>query len=683
MIIKKIRLKNIRSYIDEELNFPLGITLLSGDIGSGKSTILLAIDFALFGIRRGELSGNALLRNGTTDGFVNLNFLIDNKDIHIKRVLKKTSNGILQDSGYLTINDVTVELTPVELKQRILQLLNYPQEMLTKKSLIYRYTVYTPQEEMKLILLGEKEARIEALRKVFNIDKYKRIKENSKFVLGEVKSRKKEFILLSSDLENKKLNLKEKEIEFIKVNESIELNKNRLKVGSELLLNKKQSILEFEESIKNFNNFKKDFDILNNNIKNKFDIKSRNLNQLSLLEKQILDLNNNIKIINFEDLKNKILDNEKLLENLERELREITNNKIEISTKKKSSEEIKSSISKLDFCPLCKQNISLDHKHAVNSREDELIIKLNEDIGFFLGKENELLLKIKEIKDLIKEHKNHEKEYEINKIRLNDLEQKKNLFNNLKKEQEEIEIFINTLNSKKALLENDINSLKNIENDYLNAKKEYELLLEEQRKLELNVALLNKDFYNLNSEITKIEIEIENKEKAKEKLDYYNKLQDWLENFFVNTMELIERKVMLKVHTDFNLLFQKWFNMLIDNEIIKVRLDEEFTPLIEQNGHDIEYENLSGGEKTACALSYRLALNQVINTIISFINTKDLIILDEPTDGFSSEQLDKIRGLLDELNMKQILIVSHESKIESFVQNIIRVNKKGHVSSFS
>ena len=34
----------------------------------------------------------------------------------------------------------------------------------------------------------------------------------------------------------------------------------------------------------------------------------------------------------------------------------------------------------------------------------------------------------------------------------------------------------------------------------------------------------------------------------------------------------------------------------------------------------------------------------------------------------------------NELNAKQIILVSHESKIESFVDNVIRFNKKEHVS---
>jgi exonuclease SbcC len=79
-------------------------------------------------------------------------------------------------------------------------------------------------------------------------------------------------------------------------------------------------------------------------------------------------------------------------------------------------------------------------------------------------------------------------------------------------------------------------------------------------------------------------------------------------------------------------------------------------------------------------LSYRLALNKVISDIVADIKTKDILMLDEPTDGFSSEQLDKVRDVLDQLNMKQVVIVSHETKIESFVDNVIRIGKEEHVS---
>ena len=54
MKIKRIVLNNIRSYEKEEISFKEGSTLLSGDIGSGKTSVLLGIEFALFGFQPGQ-----------------------------------------------------------------------------------------------------------------------------------------------------------------------------------------------------------------------------------------------------------------------------------------------------------------------------------------------------------------------------------------------------------------------------------------------------------------------------------------------------------------------------------------------------------------------------------------------------------------------------------------------------
>ena len=46
MIIKQIELENIRSFKSVKINLQKGINFFSGDIGSGKSSILMAIEFA-------------------------------------------------------------------------------------------------------------------------------------------------------------------------------------------------------------------------------------------------------------------------------------------------------------------------------------------------------------------------------------------------------------------------------------------------------------------------------------------------------------------------------------------------------------------------------------------------------------------------------------------------------------
>ena len=83
MKLKRLKLSNIRSYRNEEINFSEGSTLLCGDIGSGKTSILLAIEFALFGLQPGQ-RGSSLLANGKDEGSVELEFSVEGKEIIIE-----------------------------------------------------------------------------------------------------------------------------------------------------------------------------------------------------------------------------------------------------------------------------------------------------------------------------------------------------------------------------------------------------------------------------------------------------------------------------------------------------------------------------------------------------------------------------------------------------------------------
>ena len=113
MLLKSIKLHNIRSYNEQTITFSEGSSLLLGDIGSGKTTILLAIEFALFGLIKGDVTGTTLLRHGRNDGSVELEFDISGKSVKIARRLKRKKDTITQDSGYIIMNDTKTDLTPV------------------------------------------------------------------------------------------------------------------------------------------------------------------------------------------------------------------------------------------------------------------------------------------------------------------------------------------------------------------------------------------------------------------------------------------------------------------------------------------------------------------------------------------------------------------------------------------
>ena len=73
-------------------------------------------------------------------------------------------------------------------------------------------------------------------------------------------------------------------------------------------------------------------------------------------------------------------------------------------------------------------------------------------------------------------------------------------------------------------------------------------------------------------------------------------------------------------------------------------------------------------------------MNRVVGDVVSSLRTGGLLILDEPTDGFSDAQLDSLRDVLSSLNLKQVCIVSHELKIGSFVENVVHVKKENSTS---
>ena len=681
MILKSVKLRNIRSYTNAEIEFPTGSVLLAGDIGSGKSTVLQAIEFVLFGIKRGELSGGSLLRHGKKEGFVELCFGLDGKEIMIKRNLKRAKDDIKQDVGYIIIDGKKKEGTAVELKTVVFDLLGYPKGLVSKsKDLIYRYTVYTPQEEMKQILFEDRDIRLDTLRRVFNIDKYKRVKENSMLIVREIKENIKVGETLIEDLEEKRREETKREDEIKKLKLRIYEIAPRLDNKKSELLKKELEIKNIEESLEILNELKKELAVSDADLRN-FIERGRGVNErLKLLEDGIRELKVDKERIDIEDVKEKMVEKDNEIKLMETTLKEVVKKLNEAEIQNKTSEEIRKKINELNVCPVCQQEVTPEHKHSVIERENGLVEALKEDLEEYRKREreaNKVLEDLKREKDRLKEE---ERNFELNKVKIKNLEEKIRTREDLEKEYGKIKKRVGDINIKKIELNREIEKLKDVEIEYKKIKKELDIIKEEFHKIELEKVSVEKEMEGIQKLIASLEEEINKKLKVRERLKNLRELQNWMEEFFMNLMSTMERQVMLKLYAEFNELFQSWFKILIEDETISARLDEEFTPLIEQNGYETGLENLSGGERTSLALAYRLGLNKVINDFIEGVKTKDLIILDEPTDGFSTEQLDKVRDVIEQLNINQVIIVSHESKIEGFVDDVIRIRKEGHES---
>lgn len=217
-----------------------------------------------------------------------------------------------------------------------------------------------------------------------------------------------------------------------------------------------------------------------------------------------------------------------------------------------------------------------------------------------------------------------------------------------------------------------------VENGLKDLESTKESLENELMKMKENLAMRKTELDNNLRQIELYDRKIDDLEKRVDKIVFTDQIGIWLNQHFIPSLEQIESQVLIRVKEEFNTLFQKWFYLLIEVGDIDVEIDEFFTPVVIQSGYRLEVDSLSGGEKTSIALAYRLALNEIIRRMIMFDD--NLLILDEPTDGFSKEQLVQIKYVLEELSAAQVIIVSHEKELEGFVETIFRVVKESERS---
>jgi exonuclease SbcC len=680
MKLNKITLENIRSYEKQEIEFPEGSVLLSGDIGSGKSTILLAVEFALFGLQRGK-SGEGLLRNGKKDGLVKLNFEIDGKNIEIERRLKRAKEAVNQEKCILRINSDEKEMTTNEIRSKILSLLNYPSEFQTKNPVLFRYTVYTPQEEMKTILTEDAELRMNTLRRVFDIDKYKRITENIDKINSKIREeiRGKEGSIL--DLNSKKDEIASKESEIKTLKGDLAVSKVKHEEILKIVKERRSTLDDYDAKIKELNSLRTDFARKESDIQSKKISMKRSSDEIEVLKKQISSMEKELSPIEQKNFSEIIIQYEQSLKNKESEFMMINRKIAALESEKNRNGKLAGDIMRLQECPTCMQNVSSEHKHAIRKKSEDEIARINSELARETGNRDVLNASISEIKKEILVLREKDKEMSLARLKLANLREKQSRERALQDSIASDESKIKEFETAIEIFAGRIKELSGAEKNYLLAKSMLTEAIEEERGLAINGAKIEKQIEGINYALSSLSKEIAEKEKIKEKTVYFKKLKDWLSESFIPVISEIEKNVMAKVHYEFSQLFGKWFSILADG--LSARINEEFTPIIEQNGYEIDYDFLSGGERTAAALAYRLALNHTVNSLRSNIKTRDLLILDEPTDGFSSEQLNKMRDVLEELKTEQLIIVSHESKIEGFVNKIIRLEKDSGITRIS
>ncbi len=678
MRVKRLHLKNIRSYENQAIEFPEGSLLLAGDVGTGKTTILLAIEYALFGLQPGQ-KGSALLRNNETLGEVVLEFEVNGQVFIIERHLKRESKSIVSDYASLTQDGEKEEYSVTELKSKILNLLGYPAEFVKRNNLLYRYTVYTPQEQMKQIILEDSETRLNVLRHVFGIDKYKRIRENLTILINRLKEESKILQGEAKTIDHDKarrssLSERIKEIEALVKEKEEQLQRyqeNRRVVELELA--------EVENKIKEKNIFEKEVEKTTILLVLKEDNLARLVKEQQELEKVIEEAGSAFDNERYENITSTLQKNCQQQESLNIQYLALLSQVKSIEQVQSEQLEKKERVFKIDICPTCLQDVPEVHKHNILNETEGKLVEFKKQLEKLIVQKKEIMDSLAERKLVVKRLEEEKLKLEIQKSRVDYLDKARQKISDYGKQCEQLENDRVFLTKHIEGLKAEILNFSKFDTRYKTVQDELKKSFLAEKNTEIALAELRREIVLTRQEIDELGKIIYQKEQLENKLKNLAVIGDWLANQFFDLINFTEIQVLMKLRREFSRVFNTWFNM-IAGESFEVQLDENFTPVILQGNVEMEYAFLSGGERTAAALAYRLALNQTINSVLSQIRTKDIVILDEPTDGFSEAQIDKIRDVLEELQVKQLIIVSHEQKIESFVDNVIRLRKNVDIS---
>lgn len=380
MIPVKLKLSNFTSYGENppELDFTkFQLAAISGLNGAGKSSLLDAITWCIWGSSRAGDSSDSLIHSGANDMQVEFEFELDNHCYTVKRRRLKKRGGstaleIWSNSHNLT--EGTIKAT----QEKIINTLHLTFETFTNSSYLRQghadeFTTKGPTDRKRILadILGldhydhleerAKEKSKEAQTKLQLLD-YQLLEIESELTQKEERSERKKLAEETiAQVEEKIKNLEQKMTNSRQMRETLKVaEQQRAKIEQNYLQNKK----ELEDILLQGKNRKEKIDTLKEELKNLTDV-TNELAKLKWLQEQ-----KNM----MDEVRQKKLEKEK-------EFSEISG---QINLKKQNKEQLKKEIEKLNQqlaetkkvgakCPTCGQEIGrLEKTHVHKTLTDQI-----------------------------------------------------------------------------------------------------------------------------------------------------------------------------------------------------------------------------------------------------------------------------------------------------------------------
>ena len=678
-MITSIELGDFLSHSNTKLEFQNGVTVFVGDNGAGKSSIIDAITFSLFG-QHTRKSNKGLIKRGSNQGFAKISFSINDKQYEAVR--KIDSKGTLSAKFSEITNDDRIEIAAGERKQFGESMTREVEKTIGLDFEKLKIASIVQQGELNAIINAKPKEFKELLNAIIGIDKLDVASESMKTVNKEFREKIKEKIgfddthleILARDFEKHENDIQEAKPEKNK----LETNQEKLKTEVEELRKKIETEAPKIDKINQLEQRKKEL------IKYAKEAIHDIQHQISENERKIHDCEGCFEhTVLKSDLESKIQKVEQAIEDTLKKIQEFSSQTASLKEKQLLASKLQLKDNK---CPVCDSNVEKLNPLFQEEHLKQEMIHLQEEI---ISKEKEREAynqKRKEFSEKLQYSRDAEATLRAHSI--NNREELMQIQEDVKIKKQNIQnipsiggslIGISQIDSHAKIIFENIEKLETETKGF--DEVEFSDLKKAVNEKQMNLSQLDQQIGAILEKISKAEQQIKLIQSAISELkivkEYVGNLNEIQSNVFSRDGPVATSLRSWALNTISAKASE--YLTLLNTKIQRIALSEKSRDIsiaCFSKSEVLELESLSGGEKVSVALALRLGMASLLGA-----SNLNLMILDEPTTHLDAERKKSLVGVLSQLSnisssetRMQFLIITHDAEIfeDSTVEQIYK-----------
>ena len=692
MKIEIVQLENIRSHVKSTVPFARGFNCLVGGVGTGKSSVLYAIDFGLFGDPVGR-SFEYLLREGADSAKVTIQFAQNGKTYKLTRGLKRRGKGIGQDFEELKLFEDETLLASMKtdaIAEQFKAITGLDKDL-------YREIVWVRQEHLKELLDAAPRDRQRRLDELFGLSDYEAAWSNIAAYKRDYETEKKVY-----EKDPDVVGLEKLGGEYNRVTEEFTFLEVDLQDAVGKLAGAKRTLEDSDAKLKNLEEKKRQVEELKRkeaevqaNVSGAADavasLEQRaegkktiidNLRQRqSSLEPKVAACKKTLEDAGVsanqpvEALRAQLAAFDDKLSSLRAEQEDTMRN---LLTDQKRTE----SLSMESRCPLCLQSLDGEYKNRLMQRIQQENMDRQNTIRQLQGEIEEMQRTKLVANEAFSNLQTLTTRTEDLRTRLS--EEEKNL-GDLAAEVEAKRQLEVELEGQLEALRFEIGRFE--VSDLEAARVQREQAFTQYYRVEADLRTKENRKKDLLKRLDEVKERIDH---AQEKLERMQRIARTFE--VLGAIRDAYRSIQPKLRSEFVKVLRNFVQQVLDGlvggeaPLLNVVVDETYTPYIKsENGDDREVSNLSGGERTLLAFAYRLGLGQLIMQSRTG-HGLSMLLLDEPTESLGREDgsIDRLAEAISRFKaIEQIIAVTHSEAFAEKAEHVIILEKEAGISKIA